>query len=81
MWGFVLPYLFNPNEADLGAKTTFIFAGFCFVSAIYLWFYQPETAGRSFEELDELFINRIPAWQFAGYRTNAQINAEEAGVK
>ena len=78
MWGFVLPYIFNPNEANLGAKTTFIFGALCFLCAIYVWFCQPETAGRSFEEIDEMFIKRLPAREFAGYKTTAQINGEDA---
>ncbi len=27
VWNFVLPYLFNPDKADLGAKVAFIFGG------------------------------------------------------
>ncbi|KFZ23848.1 hypothetical protein V502_01670 [Pseudogymnoascus sp. VKM F-4520 (FW-2644)] len=39
---------------------------------------QPETAKRSFEEIDELFINLLPAWKFAGYKTNVELIAQEA---
>ncbi|CAI6334419.1 unnamed protein product [Periconia digitata] len=69
MWSFVLPYLFNPDKLNLGGKLGFIFGGFAFVCLIYLWFYQPETAGRTYEELDEMFHKEIPARNFKGYRT------------
>lgn len=72
MWAFVLPYLFNPDKANLGAKVTFIFGGLSVFSLLYLWFYQPETAGRSFEELDEMFAKRIPAKQFSSYKTGIE---------
>ncbi|KAK5057537.1 hypothetical protein LTR84_011537 [Exophiala bonariae] len=68
MWGFVLPYLFNPDKANLGAKVTFIFGGLSVLCLVYLWFCQPETTGLSYEELDELFINRVPTRKFKDYR-------------
>ncbi|KAK5449345.1 hypothetical protein LTS15_008887 [Exophiala xenobiotica] len=67
MWGFTLPYLFNPDKANLGAKVTFIFGGLSVLSIVYLWFCQPESSGMSYEMLDELFINRIPARKFKAY--------------
>jgi len=78
MWSFVLPYLFNPDKANLGAKVGFIFGGLSFFCLVYLWFYQPETAGRSYEELDELFMKRIPARKFKSYKTDAERKGEEA---
>ncbi|EFQ33718.1 MFS hexose transporter [Colletotrichum graminicola] len=47
MWAFIIPFLFNPDQADLGAKVAFIFGGLLVLSTVYLWFYQPEVAGRS----------------------------------
>ncbi|KAL4914920.1 general substrate transporter [Aspergillus aurantiobrunneus] len=70
MWSFVLPYLFNPDKANLGAKV--MFGGLSIISLVYLWFYQPETVGRTYAELDEMFYKRVPAWQFKGYRTDSQ---------
>jgi SP family general alpha glucoside:H+ symporter-like MFS transporter len=58
MWAFVIPYLFNPDQANLGARVAFIFGAFAVLSTVYLWLYQPETSGRSFAELDEMFINK-----------------------
>lgn len=72
MWSFVLPYLFNPNEANLGAKVTFVFGGLCVLCLVYLWYFQPETAGRTYGELDEMFINEVPARKFKNYRTNTE---------
>ncbi|EXJ87938.1 hypothetical protein A1O1_04865 [Capronia coronata CBS 617.96] len=72
MWGFVLPYLFNPDKANLGARVAFIFGGLSVLCLVYLWFYQPETAGLSYEEMDELFIKRVPARKFRHYRKTEQ---------
>lgn len=77
LWSFVLPYIFNPNEANLGAKTAFIFGGLSVISLAYLWLYQPETSGRSYEELDEMFMKRIPTRKFKSYRPEAETKGQE----
>jgi SP family general alpha glucoside:H+ symporter-like MFS transporter len=77
MWSFCLPYLFNPNQANLGARTTFIFGGLSVISLVYLWWYQPETSGRSYEELDEMFMKRISTKAFKSYRPEAETKGQE----
>ncbi|KAI1848052.1 hypothetical protein JX266_006165 [Neoarthrinium moseri] len=72
IWLFVLPYLFNPDYANLGAKVAFIFGGLAVFSLVYLFIYQPETAGRSYQELDEMFTKKVPARQFKSFRTESQ---------
>ncbi|EON60796.1 hypothetical protein W97_00005 [Coniosporium apollinis CBS 100218] len=81
MWSFVLPYLFNPDKANLGAKVTFIFGGISVLCIIYLWFYQVETANRSYAELDEMFAKRIPARKFKTYITDEQRMGQEVKRK
>ncbi|KAI0461616.1 hypothetical protein LJB42_000915 [Komagataella kurtzmanii] len=77
MWSFVLPYMFNPDQANMGSKVLFIFGG---LSALYLlvfFFYLPETAGRSFEEIDEMFNEKIPIRKFKGHKCRVQIEAAQ----
>jgi SP family general alpha glucoside:H+ symporter-like MFS transporter len=78
MWSFVMPYLFNPDEANLGSKVGFIFGGLCFPCVAMIWWFQPETRNRSYEELDEMFMKKIPARHFKDYHTEAQARGEEA---
>lgn len=76
MWSFVLPFLFNPDKANLGAKVAFLFGGLAILSLIFLWFYLPETAGRTYEELDEMFIMKVPARKFRSYEVGTGANTE-----
>lgn len=78
MWSFVLPYLFNPDKANLGARVGFIFGSLAVLCLVYLWFFLPETAGRTYEELDEMFIKGVSARQFKGFKPSAQIAGEAA---
>ncbi|KAH8822024.1 putative maltose permease [Xylogone sp. PMI_703] len=76
MWSFVILYLFNPDRANLGTKIAFIFGGLAVFCVIYLWFYQPETSFRSYEELDEMFMKKVPAQEFKGYITDTERRGE-----
>jgi hypothetical protein len=42
-----------------------------------LFFYHPETKGRSFEEIDELFLKEVSARKFGSYVTEAQLRNRE----
>ncbi|KAJ2890440.1 MFS hexose transporter [Zalerion maritima] len=76
MWAFVIPFLFNPDQANLGAQVAFIFGGLSVLCTIYLWVYQPEVSGRSYEELDEMFVKNVPARKFKAYKTEVQERVE-----
>ena len=76
MWSFVLPYMFNVDQADMGSKINFIFAGCCFFSLYFFYFYLPETANRSYEEVDEMFKANVPARKWRSYVTSERTEAE-----
>uniref|UniRef100_A0A8H7K4R9 Major facilitator superfamily (MFS) profile domain-containing protein n=1 Tax=Bionectria ochroleuca TaxID=29856 RepID=A0A8H7K4R9_BIOOC len=76
IWSFVLPLLFNPDKANLSAKLAFIFGGFAVFSLVFLWFYHPETADRTYEELDEMFVKKVPARKFKDFKTDTQAVGE-----
>ncbi|RSH80154.1 hypothetical protein EHS25_007259 [Saitozyma podzolica] len=77
MWQFVLPFMFNPNEANLQAKTSFIFGGFSVFCCIYAYYCHPETKGRSYEELDEMFQKGVSARDFGSYVTEAERKGQQ----
>lgn len=78
MWSFVAPYMFNPGYGNLKAKIGFVFGGFMLFFIAGAYFFVPETRLRSYEELDELFMNRVPTRQFKNYTTVAEQRAAEA---
>lgn len=62
-----IPLLINPDSANLRGKIGFIFAGTAALGTAWVWVRVPETNGRTFEELDWLFHQGIPARKFKGY--------------
>lgn len=55
----------TPSSANLQAKTYLIFAGWMLFSVLTVFFYLPETRGRSAAELDEMFEAKVPARKFS----------------
>lgn len=56
--GLVLPYIFNDDQGTLGAKTGFVYTGFCIVALGLAWLIVPEMKDKSVVEIDEMFEER-----------------------
>jgi hypothetical protein len=66
--GLVLPYVFNPDGGNLRGKTGFTFMASCFIGAAVSWYLIPEMKGRSVNEIDRMFEEKVPARQFKSWR-------------
>lgn len=76
LWQIVLPYLFNSDQANLGGNIGWIFFGQAVLYLVLLYFDVPGTKGRTYEELDMMFEQRIPAWRFEGHKLNSNEREE-----
>ncbi|KAB5518931.1 general substrate transporter [Coniochaeta sp. 2T2.1] len=67
---FAVPQLTSAGAANLGAKTYLIFAG-C-MACIIVWSYVliPETKGRTYAEIDEMYDKKVPMWKWRKYQTS-----------
>ena len=52
-----------------GAKYGYIWAGSNFCCFVFFYMFVPETKGRTLEEIDELFANRVSVRNFRTFRT------------
>ncbi|KAF1959490.1 general substrate transporter [Byssothecium circinans] len=64
IWSFSLPYAINPDQGNLGGKIAFVFGAVMAVSCVFIWFFVPETKGRTWIEIDELYKRGVPAWRW-----------------
>lgn len=62
-----IPYMINPDEANMQGKLGFFFGGLAALCFVWAFYRVPETMGRTYEELDLLFDKKIPARKFKGY--------------
>ena len=52
-----------------GAKYGYIWAGSNFCCFVFFYMFVPETKGRTLEEIDELFANRVSVRNFRTFQT------------
>ncbi|KAI0482546.1 general substrate transporter [Xylariaceae sp. FL0804] len=75
------PYLLNPAATNAGAKIEFLWGGLTLFTLIWSYFRLPETGNRTYEELDQLFEERVPTRKFAthtlGSNSTGGIEAKE----
>ena len=57
---FVVPYMYNVDSGNLGARTGFVFAGITIVLGLFLFFLTPEPRGMTIEEIDRAYSENIP---------------------
>lgn len=68
IFNFVIPYLVNPDEANLRGKVGFIFGGLALIATAWSYFYVPELKGRTFDEIDRMFQAKVPPRKMASYK-------------
>jgi sugar porter (SP) family MFS transporter len=65
--GVGIPYAINPDQGNMRGKLAFVFFGFSVASIVYCFFCLPETKGRTYAELDIMFLENVPTREFKNY--------------
>ncbi|RDL32040.1 Uncharacterized protein BP5553_09442 [Venustampulla echinocandica] len=73
--GFCSPYFINPSKLNWGVKYGWVWTVSNLICALFFYLFLPETKGRSLEEIDELFENRVSVKDFPKYHTKIQEEA------
>ncbi|UNI23892.1 hypothetical protein JDV02_009684 [Purpureocillium takamizusanense] len=63
----VFPYFINPDQLNWGGKVMFLFVACEVVILAGLFFFQPETKNRTYQEIDLLFAERVPPRKFSKF--------------
>lgn len=79
---FTVPYLINPEYANLGGKLGYIYGSINVVMVVGVFFIVPELKNRSLEEVDQLFASGAPLRKFAKMDTRSAVQMyEKEGVE
>lgn len=73
---FTVPYLIGADYANLGGKVGFIYGSLAILFTVLTYFFVPEMKGRSLEEIDSLFADRVPTRKFR----NAVVASTEGAI-
>ncbi|KAL3475235.1 general substrate transporter [Aspergillus californicus] len=66
---YISPYIQDAEYANLQGKIGFIWGGFSVIAFFWVFLVVPELKGRSLEELDELFENKVETLKFSKYQS------------
>lgn len=55
-----IPYMVNPDAANLKGKVGFVFGGLGAIATVGSFFYVPELKGKTFATIDALFVAKVP---------------------
>ncbi|KAM0335047.1 hypothetical protein ACHAQA_000081 [Verticillium albo-atrum] len=72
LFNYTVPLMLSNQYAGWGQKTGLFFGGATLLYLIPCVLLYPETKGRTYAELDELFQRGVPAWRFQSTRTSHQ---------
>ncbi|KAK4117857.1 general substrate transporter [Canariomyces notabilis] len=75
---FTAPYFINPQSLNWGPRYGYIWFPSCCVALLWIFFFLPETKGRTLEEIDEMFEARLPARKFKGYVCVGHVATQKA---
>ncbi|KAM0258478.1 hypothetical protein ACHAQJ_003817 [Trichoderma viride] len=67
-FNFAIPYMVNPDEANLRGKVGFIFGGLALIATAWSFFFVPELKGRTFDEIDHMFQTKVPPRKMGSYQ-------------
>ncbi|KKK25695.1 hypothetical protein AOCH_005104 [Aspergillus ochraceoroseus] len=67
VFGLVLPYIFNNDQAALRAKTGFVYTGLCGIALVGAWMLIPEMKNRTPAEIDRMFELGLPTRKFKAW--------------
>ncbi|KAH4612425.1 hypothetical protein HBI26_150120 [Parastagonospora nodorum] len=63
IFNFALSYFVPPAFVNIQWRVYIIFGVFCTAMAIHTFFMFPETAGKTLEDVEEMFMEGVPAWK------------------
>ncbi|KAL8409902.1 hypothetical protein RB594_008116 [Gaeumannomyces avenae] len=64
---FTAPYFINPDSLNWGPRYGFIWFPSAMIGAAWVYFFLPETKGRTLEEIDEMFEAKVGPRKFRTY--------------
>jgi hypothetical protein len=77
LFTFTVPYMYNTDSGNLGARTGFVSMGSSMLVLIGSWFLVPDLHGLSTNEVDWLYAQKTSVRHFQQHADSAKISAPE----
>ncbi|QWU88946.1 hypothetical protein CA3LBN_003269 [Candidozyma haemuli] len=82
IFNFAIAMFTPPSFANINWRTYIIYASCCVAMFIQVFFFFPETKGKRLEEIDQIWIEKVPAWKSNSWKPAVPILSDaELGDK
>lgn len=71
-----MPYLMDSGYANLQSKVGLIYGSLSVVSIAFVYFCVPECHGKSFEEIDQMFREKVSLRKFGNHELSESVSEE-----
>ena len=78
---FTVPYMYNVDSGNLGARTGFVFMGTTVLLLVAGYLMVPDTTGLTAEQIDRAYDQRVSPGNFRGILGSGGFVAEEKGLE
>jgi len=72
LWNFLIGFFTTFITADIDFAYGYVFAGCLFFAALVVYFFVIEGKGRTLEELDWMYVNKVAPWKSSSYELPAR---------
>lgn len=85
LWNFLISFFTPFIEGKIHFEYGYVFAGCLFLMVVTTFFFLIESRDRTLEEIDFMYVNKVPAWKSESYvippeRFGAVLGADRHGV-
>lgn len=77
IFNFAIAMFTPPAFENIQWRTYLIYASFCAVMFVQVYFMFPETRGRRLEEIDQIWTHKVPAWKTASWQPEVPILSDK----
>ena len=67
-WNFLISFFTPYITSSIDFRYGYVFAACCFMGMLVVYFFVPESQGRTLEEIDTMYISRVPAWKSSSWQ-------------
>lgn len=67
LWNFLIGFFTPFITSAIDFRYGYVFAGCLFLATVTVYFFVIETKGRTLEEINFMYVNKVPAWRSSSY--------------
>lgn len=81
IWNFLISFFTPFIVSDINFRYGYIFAACCFAGAVIVYLFVCESQGRRLEEIDTMYVTKVPPWRSSKWVPPADLLEDDKKVE